>query len=555
MATRKQQLTLRWVAITILVVSGLVLVGCGLLFPAHLRAFDARALAEIGRGSPTLVDEGIRLYSAGRIGQARLFLSAARQCEAPGTAMLERALADAAQWQATNRGVSELDLILSGSPWAVKWDGKPVMVLLASRAARLTVRDYLETAVRSGVREIMKTRGLTNLVHFSPAASAAGQPYESAVLLAALLVNGDDVPSSLRDDIESLAYGATRKGEVQTLELLYLDLVSLGTRLNWGQLVDLMNHIPALTTLRDLSNLARYKSNEWQVLFAAASLEASATPVTRYLLAHADTGTTDLKFALGHGQAALHALLEEGIPVHYPTFRDNLTSYDPFYSVFAAWLKMTATAPALSLALKYGLILLGSVFLGRAGIDLMPAQDGIAVKRWFSPAHLAFSGALLILAVALFEPLFFHHTETLNFPLHFKFPMIRADVRATITKAIKPMLDTLTVLALVFFLLIQGVIYIISLLKLAEIRRQQVPSKVKLRLLENEENMFDSGLYCGLGGTVLSLVFLAMGVIKPSLMAAYASTLFGIVFVAILKIFHLRPLRRKLILDSESQIA
>ena len=41
---------------------------------------------------------------------------------------------------------------------------------------------------------------------------------------------------------------------------------------------------------------------------------------------------------------------------------------------------------------------------------------------------------------------------------------------------------------------------------------QQVPSRIKLKLLENEENMFDSGLYVGLGGTVASLVFLAMGI-------------------------------------------
>jgi hypothetical protein len=33
------------------------------------------------------------------------------------------------------------------------------------------------------------------------------------------------------------------------------------------------------------------------------------------------------------------------------------------------------------------------------------------------------------------------------------------------------------------------------------------------------------------------------------LMAAYSSTLFGIIFVAILKIFHVRPYRKNLILN------
>jgi hypothetical protein len=34
-------------------------------------------------------------------------------------------------------------------------------------------------------------------------------------------------------------------------------------------------------------------------------------------------------------------------------------------------------------------------------------------------------------------------------------------------------------------------------------------------------------------------------------MAAYSSTLFGIIFVAILKICHVRPFRRRLILETE----
>jgi O-antigen/teichoic acid export membrane protein len=84
----------------------------------------------------------------------------------------------------------------------------------------------------------------------------------------------------------------------------------------------------------------------------------------------------------------------------------------------------------------------------------------------------------------------------------------------------------------------------------AEIRRQFVSSELKLRLLDNEEHMFDAGLYVGLGGTVLSLVILALGVVKPGLMAAYSSTLFGILFVAILKICHVRPYRRQLILET-----
>jgi len=44
------------------------------------------------------------------------------------------------------------------------------------------------------------------------------------------------------------------------------------------------------------------------------------------------------------------------------------------------------------------------------------------------------------------------------------------------------------------------------------------------------------------------LIFLAVGVVQASLMAAYSSTLFGIIFVAILKVLHVRPFRKTLLL-------
>jgi len=48
---------------------------------------------------------------------------------------------------------------------------------------------------------------------------------------------------------------------------------------------------------------------------------------------------------------------------------------------------------------------------------------------------------------------------------------------------------------------------------------------------------------------VVSLLLIAMNIVEASLMAAYASTLFGILFVSLLKIFHVRPFKRNLILN------
>ena len=77
---------------------------------------------------------------------------------------------------------------------------------------------------------------------------------------------------------------------------------------------------------------------------------------------------------------------------------------------------------------------------------------------------------------------------------------------------------------------------------------------MKLKLLENEDHLFDAGLYLGFVGTIASLIIASMGFVKFSLMAAYSSTSFGIIFVVIFKIFHLRLARRKLLLAAEAEI-
>ena len=119
---------------------------------------------------------------------------------------------------------------------------------------------------------------------------------------------------------------------------------------------------------------------------------------------------------------------------------------------------------------------------------------------------------------------------------------------------VKPYMDQISLVALVSFFVLQLIMYVLNLIKLAEIRRQPITAALKLKYLENEDMMFDAGLYIGLAGSVLCLGCLALGIIKPSLAAAYSSTLFGIIFVAILKICHVRPARRRLLLEREQEM-
>lgn len=113
--------------------------------------------------------------------------------------------------------------------------------------------------------------------------------------------------------------------------------------------------------------------------------------------------------------------------------------------------------------------------------------------------------------------------------------------------------DSATLAAIVLFFAIQSLVYVVCLLRINVIKRTRASASLKLKLLDNEDNLFDLGLYIGLAGTVASLILLTFGVITASLMAGYTSTLFGILFTALVKIVHLRRFKRKLLVEAANE--
>ena len=97
--------------------------------------------------------------------------------------------------------------------------------------------------------------------------------------------------------------------------------------------------------------------------------------------------------------------------------------------------------------------------------------------------------------------------------------------------------------------------FLICLLKVRQIEKEDLDTLIKLKLMENEENLFDSGLYVGIAGTCISLVLQVVGLIEANLLSAYSSNLFGILCVAIVKIRLVRPYKNRLILESQEQLA
>jgi hypothetical protein len=539
--------------------SGLTLIAWGFLVPSYLRAVDAAVLERARADTPTLIQAGQTLVNLEKIGPAEMILEAAHRAEVRESDRLDLAVTQFSQahpnlliWGGADL---YLEQIFRGEQLLRPLEPRPVAEILLRREVREILLQALRQSRRPGVETILKTREITRTIHFPPVFSPSGQPLESAILLAALLLQGDYLTSELRENIENSAREAIAGGETTPLETLYLDLISLGKRLNWVQLTEFIRQIEDPIVLRDLAHLARIKHDQLPILYSAVHLSGQPEAVAQYLMHFGETGMDDLGFSLRSGMLGVREVLQRQQRVHYPWLRGKIVSHNPFQIAFVPLLDISLEAPQLALAIKYSLFLLGAFLTARSiqFLRRVPSlmEQRLLLKEIGATRQGLFAFTFLLVMMVLGEPFLAQANEAIHFPVRWQFPTSGAALVAQITTTTLTPMNQMTILALVIFLVIQLIIYTLCLLKLAEIRRQPISSSLKLKLLDNEENMFDAGLYFGLGGTVGALVFLALGIIDAGIMSAYASTLFGIIFVALLKICHLRPFRRRLILESE----
>jgi hypothetical protein len=209
--------------------------------------------------------------------------------------------------------------------------------------------------------------------------------------------------------------------------------------------------------------------------------------------------------------------------------------------------------PRATLIIKYLGFLFGAFCIFR-GLQ----REFIAPKLGHeSPLHVQ-SSILAILTAALLvlatEPFLLKAAPPSEFRLKLLIPVLAnlTDVKPQAVTASSPTMEPTTIASIIFFASLQVCMYLFCLRKIREISRTPITPLVKLRLMENEENLFDGGLYIGIGGTATALVLQVLKVIDPNLLAAYSSNLFGITCVALIKIRHVRPFKRQLILDSQA---
>ncbi len=514
------------------------------LLPVNVKSLNTALLREAGRDTTSLAGFGRDLLELDKPGPAALVLEAARKVGDPSAgafgviydsyAQKHRDLLPWGGWDVA------LEPLLASRNAAAPADSQPVLNFMVTQQARENLRRYLSVSRLPGVQTLLKTAALTSTQRFVPASRPGGQPLDAVILLSAYLWQTEHLSAGLQRDVRALAEAAVSSGHMGELEDFYLDILTLGKRLNWVQLSELLRTAGNLGTVGQFAHLTRVAPEHLPVIYAAALIARSADGVANYLIAYGQPGAGHLQLALSYGEGAVKQLILRQVPV--------TSGAQPEFELGTAF---ALRHPELALVAKYAAFL-GGIFLLLRAIDL----------RLFYSVEKALRGAFprmgsgLIAAILTFiffvfsEPFLLKAAPVSDYKIKLSIPVIGAVTAPAITHSNPPTnMDITTILSITVFAAIQLGMYVICLLKISEVSRQPVPAATKLKLMENEENLFDGGLYIGIAGTATALVLQVLGLIDANLLAAYSSNLFGIVCVALVKIRHVRPCKRQLILE------
>jgi len=379
---------------------------------------------------------------------------------------------------------------------------------------------------------------------FQRVGAPGGQVLEAVLLMTAAFVEGGHVSKGIRDDL-LLAASSAQDGDVSFLEEFFIGMIGLSKRLGPESMAALLRSAPKAGDVTWLAERIRKEPDAFDVVYSACVMSGQADLVADYLAKFRDSAVVALDAGVKAGPGGLNFLLRG---------MKRLES-NTFFAAPAA-VEWTLKMPFVILGLKWFSLFLGAAFMVW-GFDGIRKESRVpdGVYPTLRPMHNMVATLLfsLILVVAA-EPFLFEKPATeRKVAGPFKvMPILSNTARLPAEATKEPTLQNLelsTVLSVAVFGLLQLFVYLVCLQKINEIDRQQVSSLLKLKLMENEENLFDSGLYVGIGGTALALVLQVLGFIEANLVAAYSSNLFGITCVAFVKIRHVRPYKRRCLMQ------
>ncbi len=517
----------RWDAVLICAFAATAFFAGGICLPAHIRAVDQRVIARAGKDSFTLPACGIVLARQGNLDAARMILQSTHEQNISGADQLEATIADTAKKN------------FQGP------QGIPFTEFAVRRENRDKLLGVLQNSSDRATQELLKLRSLTNTVVLPPSSSASGQAIDAAISICGSLTDNHHFSASLSNAILSAASQANGGGNTQPIEDVLMDLMSLGQRFSWGQLVAFVSEVPDTATLHQLAGEVRMADTRLPTLFSSVQLSGKPAAVANYVGAFSQTGLNDLKAALRYGSGAVDELTKRNQHLRvskFPALLVGLCLQAPTFALAIKWFCYVCSGFLYALALHF------------ARPRVAPLERPLQVSGFHYAREFLFSLGFLLVVLLVSEPFLAQESTRTEFRFQLRLPTVGGAVPlAPGGNSIQTFMNSEVLLTMLLFFVLQVLLYVACVVKLAEIRRQRVGPRMKLKLLENEEHLFDAGLYLGFFGTIVSLILVSMGVFKqPSLMAAYSSTSFGILFVSFFKIMHLRPARRRLLLEADT---
>jgi hypothetical protein len=533
----------------------------GLLIPAHIRALDEAVLKEAGRREPAIPEIARILIDKKMPGPAQMVLREGKKQNLPGLDSIQQAVATQ-----TRRdpflflfGKSEPSLnALEPNPASAHGTNAfpvPFIDWLILQEHRQKVLEALAGNRNPLVVEILRTRMIQKTVAIPPSGSASGQAFDAAVGALGLLAQAGCFRPGLSNAVFRTATVAN-VSQTDGFEEVLLETLALCERLDWGQLAIFWQQLDSMDALRTLAVFMR-QEDTLPAIWSATMFSHDADGVAAYLKTFGNSGAKDLGKGLRYGPHAVKELLVRSQGVASGGVASRLGEYPALAGFRAAAASLAYRQPGIALGLKWLSFLAAGFFFAVIGGLLWGPGTEIERPLRVRGIHIArkflFALGFLLVVLLLSEPFLAQESQKVQMPFHLRLP-IPGQPMPAVKNAVRPVvMNQLSLLTMLLFFVLQGLLYVACLVKLAEIHRQRVPARIKIRLLENEDHLFDAGLYLGFVGTIISLILVSLGVIKqPSLMAAYSSTSFGIIFVSVFKIFNLRPARRRLLMETET---
>lgn len=529
----------------------------GLSFPIHFRSISPLVLEEAAFGTATLGDITDDFLNRGEIGPPMLFnqVEPSLLDDPDRETRIVEILDQNPQFRFSGGPAPYFEQFIRLLDQDQKAEANTVAALFLPRENREELRAFLRNSSNTTVSRLLKTRELTGFVHFYPAISAAGQPLDSAILTTALLEQSGAFAPNLARHVRSVlaeVSGGKDKRRLIELEKIYIGILTLAHRTNWTQLTALLQKIDSPRSLEAITATIHRPDSSFAELYAALMLTDNAEALLGYLSAQPDAGWKTMSHALHLGAGALDEMTRFDQPIYEPSALIRNLPLEPNQELLK---RFTQRNPGFALGLKTLALLAGGYLLviafGRlivalARIPTPGAKFQPTVQAFNLISAVAISGFIWILAEPRLLEFDGREAENLRLDLASIASVPNLDSSTHFTN----MIDQVTLIVLLMFFVLQLAVFVFCVLQVKNIRSQSLNPALKLKLLDNEDHLFDLGLYVGLGGTVGSLILVVMNVVQASLMAAYASTLFGILFVAILKVLILRPYRRRLILEA-----